>query len=455
MDAAGAGQLRETDDAGFHVLAALQHEVSELVDDDGDIGHGLEIREIRRKFPLKGREPLVVARNVLGVEPRHARVALVHLVHGPVEGVLGVLHFLDNGMNEMALVLIHPHFHALRVDEKKLEFIRGLLEEKARQHGVEAHGLALTRGAGHKEVRHFREIRDVWPARRVLADDERQGHFAARLAEGLGGGYLAEIDDLAVVVGDDDTDRIRAGHGSLHEDRNGHERAGNVVSVAVEDAHGNAARRAHHIRGHHGSRCRMHEFGLNIEIPETAHERLTALGDVLGVRGSGRLRLAQKLQRRKFVAFRLCLLLRRLRFLCRRLDAGGLEKRTGLGLRLREGNRFGFRSRSRLQNGLNGFFRFCFRFWLRFGLQPGSGRRFRAETHGGLCRSGAGFFIFILSVIGRKSCLRMKLGVLLGEGAVHGNAAVIRRERNVLVVNTQAFPARFARRLFPCRRILV
>ncbi len=79
-------------------------------------------------------------------------------MHGPVEGVLGVLHFLDNGMNEMALVLIHPHFHALRIDEENLEFVRGLLEKKARQHGVEAHGLALTRGAGHKEVRHFREI---------------------------------------------------------------------------------------------------------------------------------------------------------------------------------------------------------------------------------------------------------------------------------------------------------
>ncbi len=69
MDAAGAGQLRETDDAGLHVLAALQHEVSELVDDDGDIGHGLEVREIRGKLALQGREPLVVARNVLGVEP--------------------------------------------------------------------------------------------------------------------------------------------------------------------------------------------------------------------------------------------------------------------------------------------------------------------------------------------------------------------------------------------------
>ena len=131
----------------------------------------------------------------------------------------------------------------------------------------------------------------------------------------------------------------------------------------------------------------MHEFGLNIEIPETAHERLTALGDILGVRGSGRLRLAQELQRRKFVTFRLCLLLRRLRLFRRRLDAGGLEKRTGLGLRLREGNRFGFRSRSRLQNGLHVFFRLCFRFRLRFR------RGFRAEAHGGLRRGGSGFFI--------------------------------------------------------------
>ena len=137
----------------------------------------------------------------------------------------------------------------------------------------------------------------------------------------------------------------------------------------------------------------MHEFGLNIEIPETAHERLTALGDILGVRGSGRLRLAQELQRRKFVTFRLCLLLRRLRLFRRRLDAGGLEKRTGLGLRLREGNRFGFRSRSRLQNGLHVFFRLGFRFRLRLRFRHGCGRGFRAEAHSGLCRGGSGFFI--------------------------------------------------------------
>ena len=49
----------------------------------------------------------------------------------------------------------------------------------------------------------------------------------------------------------------------------------------------------------------------------------------------------------------------------------------------------------------------------------------------------------------------MKLGVLLGEGAVHGNAPVIRREGNILVVNTQALPARPASRFFPCRRSLI
>ena len=105
------------------------------------------------------------------------------------------------------------------------------------------------------------------------------------------------------------------------------------------------------------------------------------------------LRLAQELQRRKFVTFRLCLLLRRLRLFRRRLDAGGLEKRTGLGLRLREGNRFGFRSRSRLQNGLHVFFRLGFRFRLRLRFRHGCGRGFRAEAHSGLCRGGSGFFI--------------------------------------------------------------
>ena len=50
VDAGGTGELGKAHEAAFHILARREHEIRQFVNDDDEVGHGLEIGVLLRPF---------------------------------------------------------------------------------------------------------------------------------------------------------------------------------------------------------------------------------------------------------------------------------------------------------------------------------------------------------------------------------------------------------------------
>ena len=153
----------------------------------------------------------------------------------------------------MGLVLVDAHFHALRIHKEELELRGRLAQEKACEHGIEAHTLALACGACHKQMWHLCKIAHKRLACRVLAHNERECRAGFR--KDCVFRYLAEIHHGTGAVGDDYAHGVRARHRSLDENGNSHERTGNVLGVAYKGAHRNARGRTQHVGCDHRPWC--------------------------------------------------------------------------------------------------------------------------------------------------------------------------------------------------------
>ena len=105
MDAGGARHLGEALDRALDVLAGDHHQVGHLVDDDDEIGQGLELELLllvdrlaavgvvagvhgaRQRLAAGAGvgEARIVAVDVAHAELRHLLVAVLHLAHRPFE----------------------------------------------------------------------------------------------------------------------------------------------------------------------------------------------------------------------------------------------------------------------------------------------------------------------------------------------------------------------------------
>ena len=115
MDARGTGQLGQTHDAGLHLAGSRHHQVGQFVDDDDQIGQGLQIGQIRRELTVVAGQALIVGSHVAYAHAGHGLIALVHLMHGPVKSVLGFAHLRHHRMDQVRLIGVHGHFDALGV----------------------------------------------------------------------------------------------------------------------------------------------------------------------------------------------------------------------------------------------------------------------------------------------------------------------------------------------------
>ena len=142
------------------------------------------------------------------------------------------------------------------------------VEQDRAEHRVHAARLARAGGAGDQQMGHLREVRADRAAGHVLA----QPHGQRRPVGGLVAHHVAELDDLAVLVGHLDADRGLAGDRRQDADVGGGQRVGEVVLEVGDLAHLHAGRQAHLVAGDVRTGHGADHAGLDAEVAQRLHE---------------------------------------------------------------------------------------------------------------------------------------------------------------------------------------
>ena len=156
------------------------------------------------------------------------------------------------------------------VDHDQAALLRLEAVEQRQDHGVDGDRLARAGGAGDQQMRHLGELGDDRLAADGLAEAQRQ--LELRGLEVLAADQFAEIDRLALLVGQFDADDVAARH---HGDagRQRRHRAGDVVGEA-DDARGlDARRRLQFVQRHHRAGADMDDLAAHPEILQHALEK--------------------------------------------------------------------------------------------------------------------------------------------------------------------------------------
>ncbi len=121
-----------------------------------------------RSSSSSGCEPrvdLLGAKLVVGLDVPHLGaaeelVALVHLLAGPGENRLGLLHVGDDRVHQVRDPLVLRELDLLGVDQDHLHLVGPLGHQDREDHGVQADRLAGAGAAGHQKVRHLGQVED-------------------------------------------------------------------------------------------------------------------------------------------------------------------------------------------------------------------------------------------------------------------------------------------------------
>ena len=139
MDARRARQLRQSADGFLHLAGGDHHQIGQLVDDDGDIGHLLEVR-VRCSQLIEG---LDVADVVL----RKEVVAALHLHNRPAQRRARLLRVGHDRHEQVRNPVVDGKLDNLRVDEDEPHFLRLGAEDDGVDDRVDADGFARARRA--------------------------------------------------------------------------------------------------------------------------------------------------------------------------------------------------------------------------------------------------------------------------------------------------------------------
>ena len=220
------------------------------------------------------RDAGVEAVDVAHADLRHLAVAVLHLAHGPFQRDDGLLRIGDDGRQQMRDAVIDGQFEHLRVDHDQPAFLRRHAVEQRQDHGVDGDRLARAGGAGDQHVRHLGDVDDDRLAVDRLA--ERQRQLGLGRLEVAAGEDLAQIDGLALGVGQFDADGVAAGHdGDARGDRA--HRAGDVVGKADDARRLDAGRRLQFVERDDRTGADMDDLALDAEILQHAFEQARIL----------------------------------------------------------------------------------------------------------------------------------------------------------------------------------
>ena len=225
MDAGGAGLLRDAADIVLDLLARDHHQVSQLVNDDGDIGQVLHAG-------LGGQ--LVVSLDLADVVLGKELVAALHLGHAGPQRTGSLARLGDDGHQQVRNAVVLGQLDDLRVDQNELDILGAGAEQEADDNGVDADGFTAAGGTGNQQVGHLAEICDLRRTGNVLAEGHRQR--AAHVDIILGFKDCADVDGGADFVRNLDADGGLAGDGRFDAYTRGGQVQGDVVGQACDAA---------------------------------------------------------------------------------------------------------------------------------------------------------------------------------------------------------------------------
>ena len=286
MHAGGARLLRQAGDQLFDLLAHDHHHVGELVDHDDDVGNRLEVRDLgqiagdRIGLTLEQRvldrftglggvlHLLVETGDVAYAQRRHQAVTPLHLGDAPAQRIGCLLHVGDDRGQQVRDTLVDRKLQHLGVDHDQADVFRSGLVHQAQDHRVDGHRLARAGRPRDQRMWHLGEIRDDRLANDVLA--QRQGQRRLRAIVWLGTQGLAEMNHLAVFVGD-----LQADHGLARDDldhahRHHRQCPRQVLRQVGHLARLGAGRQLQLEQRHHGPGVHRRDLGRDTEIGELA-----------------------------------------------------------------------------------------------------------------------------------------------------------------------------------------
>ena len=178
MDADGAGLLGQTRHGGLDLLGR-HDQVGKLVDHHDDIG---QIAVALHRVQTPRHELGIVLRDVAHLGLLAEFQPNIHLRTEGIERINGLLRVGDDGLvlglhlgQEVAFDLgVEREFDHLGVDHHELQLGGVLAVEQRGDDGVQTDRLALTRGTGHEQVGHLRQVEDVVFVLDRASDDHRQ-----------------------------------------------------------------------------------------------------------------------------------------------------------------------------------------------------------------------------------------------------------------------------------------
>ena len=296
MNAGGTAQLRNTHNRGLDILTGDHHQVRELVNDDDQVGHLL--RRVVVMLKLAGGLLFVVGRDLTHVETLEDLQATLHLGHGPLQSARGLLGLGHHGHIEMRQTVIARQLDALGVDHDQANVLGKRAHEQGRDDGVDHHRLTRTGRTGNKQVGHLGEVGDNRRALGIAADGQLE-----RAALHIGQ-HVAQIDVLALAIGNLDAHERGAGDWGKDAHRLSSERKRDIVLEARNLAHALALARLQLKGRHRGAGDPADHAGTAAKLKQRGLKRLGSLLKFLVRRRGGcRLRVGmQDFERRKLEA---------------------------------------------------------------------------------------------------------------------------------------------------------
>ena len=228
MYAGRPGFLGDTGDQFFHFLSDDHHQISELVDDNDDLGHFFKgfrcIRSDRERiryfffFLFRLGNTVVVPGQIADTQVRHELVAFFHFRHGPVQCVSCLSHVCHDRSEEMGDAFINRQLQHFRIDQDKPDLVGISLVEQGQDGCIDANGFARTGCSCNQQMRHSGKIGDDGIARDILA--QRNGQVRCRVAVYLGTQDFGQPDDLPFGIRQFKRHVVFAGNRFDNPDRN-------------------------------------------------------------------------------------------------------------------------------------------------------------------------------------------------------------------------------------------
>ena len=212
MNTGGTRLLGDADDGVLNLLWRGHHQVRQLVDDTDDV----RVRAYLalgacRRLVFAGDNLAVIVLDLAYASSLHIHVALLHLLHQPLQGCCGLLRLGNDGRDQVRNALVRGKFHHLRVHQDEANLLRGGAGKQRDQHGVHKSGLTGTGSTGDQQVRHLLNRERGVFAFDVLAQTDEHGIRGAGHAWRIK--HLAQVHHFTIWVRNLNADGRLAGDG--------------------------------------------------------------------------------------------------------------------------------------------------------------------------------------------------------------------------------------------------